>query len=97
MQMSSNDNYNPFLVDPFELPAVSNEQSAVSAPTFQATPTFSAQNTDEIPFPVDDPFANGGEFTGEKMFSGSMDKQSLQREQHLWLHNQNKIIAKHLA
>ncbi|GFP79595.1 clathrin coat assembly protein ap180 [Phtheirospermum japonicum] len=98
-QMPTNNHYNPFLVDPFELPAVSNEQSAISAPTFQATPTFSVQNPNQTPYAVvqneNDPFASGGEFTGEKMFSSPMDHQNLQKEQQLWLQNQNKIIAKH--
>ncbi|KAL3635387.1 hypothetical protein CASFOL_019934 [Castilleja foliolosa] len=89
-QLPTNNHYNPFLVDPFELPAVSKEQSAVSAPTFQATPTFSVQNPNQN---ENDPFESGG----EKMFNSSMDQQNLQQEQQLWLQNQNKIIAKHLT
>ncbi|KAK6157312.1 hypothetical protein DH2020_011560 [Rehmannia glutinosa] len=96
--LPSNNHYNPFLLDPIELPEVSNQQSVISVPTFQATPTFSAQNHYNTPFPVqneDDPFACGAEFSGEQMLSSPTDQQNLLHEQQLWLQNQNKIIAKH--
>ncbi|KAK6134693.1 hypothetical protein DH2020_031618 [Rehmannia glutinosa] len=96
--LPSNNHYNPFLMDPIELPEASNQQSNISVPTFQATPTFSAQNPYNTPFPVqneNDPFACGAEFSGEQTFSSSTDQQNLLHEQQLWLQNQNKIIAKH--
>ncbi|KAL6535924.1 hypothetical protein OROHE_012768 [Orobanche hederae] len=97
-QVPPNNHYNPFLVDPFELPGFSNQQLAISAPTFQATPTFSAQNPNQTPFAVqneNDPFASDAESSGERMFSNPMDQKNLQHEQQLWLQNQNKIIAKY--
>ncbi|KAL9145047.1 hypothetical protein ABFS82_13G013600 [Erythranthe guttata] len=81
--------YNPFLQDLTELQVPTNQQSPISTmPTFQATPTFSAQNPNE-----NDPFA---EFSGDQTLSTPADQQNLLQQQQLWLQNQNKIIAKHL-
>ncbi|KAI3457358.1 hypothetical protein Pfo_014021 [Paulownia fortunei] len=98
IQMPPSNHYNPFLQDPMELPETSNQQSAISVPTFQATPTFSVQNPDPTSFPAqkeNDPFACGAEFSGEQMLSSPTDQQNLLQEQQVWLQNQNKIIAKH--
>lgn len=86
--------YNPFLVD-FVAPT---QQSPLSAPpTFQATPTFSAQNPDVGAF-EDDPFAMAAEFSGEEVPSDAVEQQNLlQQQQQLWLQNQNKILAKNLS
>lgn len=85
--------YNPFLVD-F---VASNQKSPLAAPTFQATPTFSAQNPDVSVF-EDDLFAIGAEFPGEEVPSDAVEQQNLlQQQQQLWLQNQNKILAKNLS
>ncbi|CAL5394011.1 unnamed protein product [Camellia sinensis] len=69
-------------------------------PTFQATPTFSAQNPNSPSMALqneNDPFASypiGGD---EQGFSGSTNQQNLLHEQQLWLQQQNKIIARHTA
>ncbi|KAM7492376.1 hypothetical protein LguiA_035297 [Lonicera macranthoides] len=66
-----------------------------SAPTFQATPTFSAQNQNHTSGlqNENDPF---GAFGSEQLLNGSMNQQILLQEQQLWLQQQNKIIAKHM-
>ncbi|KAJ8527862.1 hypothetical protein K7X08_015313 [Anisodus acutangulus] len=72
--------------------------SSGPAPTFQATPTFSAQNntTGAVQSTnVDDPFATFS--SSDQMFNGITNEQNLLQEQQLWLQNQNKIIAKHRA
>ncbi|KAK4437387.1 Clathrin coat assembly protein [Sesamum alatum] len=92
--------YNPFLLEPMVLPKSPYEQSAMFSPTFHSTPTFSAQNPNQTPFPLqieNDPFAPAAEISGERMLSSGADQQNLLNEQNLWLQNQNKIIAKHLA
>lgn len=94
-QMLPTNHYNPFLEDPIESPVASNQQSAISTPTFQATPTFSAQNPNNTSFTAPNenyPFA---EFSGEQMFGSPTEQQNLLHQQQLWLENQNKIIAKH--
>ncbi|GMP53866.1 hypothetical protein CsSME_00019204 [Camellia sinensis var. sinensis] len=69
-------------------------------PTFQATPTFCAQNPYSPSMVLqneNDPFASypiGGD---EQGFSGSTNQQNLLHEQQLWLQQQNKIIARHTA
>ncbi|KAH0774140.1 hypothetical protein KY290_011277 [Solanum tuberosum] len=72
--------------------------SSTPAPTFQATPTFSAQNHTTGPMQstnMDDPFATFS--SSDQMFNGIKNEQNLMQEQQLWLQNQNKIIAKHRA
>lgn len=87
--------YNPFLADLPELPGELNQQSAAAAPTFQATPTFSAQNP-EVNSSEDDPFASWTAFDDEPVGGGGggVDQQNLQQQQQLWLQNQNKILEK---
>ncbi|KAI5683250.1 hypothetical protein M9H77_04478 [Catharanthus roseus] len=75
-------------------------QASFPAPTFQATPpTFSANNPNSTTIaPTDvqnDPFAAFS--CDQQLFSGSMNQQNFLHEQQLWLQNQNKIIAKHIA
>ncbi|KAL0307043.1 UNVERIFIED_CONTAM: Clathrin coat assembly protein [Sesamum radiatum] len=92
--------YNPFLLEPTELPEAPYEQSAMFSPTFHATPTFLAQNPNQTPFALqieNDPFGPAAESSGEQMLSSGTDQQNLLNEQQVWLQNQNKIIAKHLA
>ncbi|KAH6780467.1 hypothetical protein C2S52_011704 [Perilla frutescens var. hirtella] len=88
--------YNPFLVNFMESPGASNQQSAALTPTFQATPTFSAQNPSVSSF-EDDPFASGAEFSGDQVLSDAVDQQNLLQQQELWLQNQNKILAKNCS
>ncbi|KAG8387054.1 hypothetical protein BUALT_Bualt03G0213100 [Buddleja alternifolia] len=78
--------YNPFLQDEIRLPEASIEPVIA--------PTFSAQNPNVS---ENDRFACADEFSGEQMLSSSTDQQNLMQEQHLWLQNQNKIIAKRLG
>ncbi|PIN22152.1 Clathrin assembly protein AP180 [Handroanthus impetiginosus] len=93
IQLPPNNHYNPFLEDPMELPQASpNQQSAISVPTFQTTPTFSVHNPNQN---ENDPFACGTEFSGEQMLRSPTSQHNLLLEQQLWLQNQNKIIAKH--
>ncbi|OVA20021.1 AP180 N-terminal homology (ANTH) domain [Macleaya cordata] len=71
-------------VDPFSSP-----------PTFQATPTFCAQNPNDT---ENDPFASSTPVAKDQFSDGStMNRQNLLLEQQLWLQNQNKIIARHIA
>ncbi|EEF37069.1 clathrin coat assembly protein AP180 [Ricinus communis] len=103
--------YNPFLQDTLEIPTIATaaydqrvypiDDMFPVAPTFQAAaPTFSVQNPDgALPFPnEDDPFAPSpmtiANIHGP---NGCMDQQILLQEQQLWLQNQDKIIAKHMA
>ncbi|XP_070033254.1 clathrin coat assembly protein AP180-like [Nicotiana tomentosiformis] len=71
--------------------------SSTPAPTFQATPTFSAQNptSGAVQSSVEDPFATFS--SSDQMFNGIPNEQNLLHEQQLWLQNQNKIIAKHMT
>ncbi|XP_009758404.1 clathrin coat assembly protein AP180-like [Nicotiana sylvestris] len=88
--------YNPFLQDTStELP--SNKFSSTAAPTFQATPTFSAQDfSSAVVSDVNsDPF--GTFSSSEQMLNGTINQKNLLHEQQLWLQNQNKIIAKHMS
>ncbi|MCD9639683.1 hypothetical protein HAX54_024389 [Datura stramonium] len=76
----------------------SSAPAPAPAPTFQATPTFSAQNHTTGPVQgtnMDDPFATFS--SSDQMFNGIKNEQNLLHEQQLWLQNQNKIIAKHMA
>lgn len=71
-------------VDPFSSP-----------PTFQATPTFCAQNPDNT---ENDPFAPSTPVAKAQFPDGlTMNRQNLLLEQQMWLQNQNKIIARHIA
>ncbi|KAK6120630.1 hypothetical protein DH2020_045625 [Rehmannia glutinosa] len=94
---TTNNHYNPFLQDTFE---VSNSQHAVSMPTFHAVPAFSVQSSNPTSFAAqnyeNDPFGVHS-FSSEPMLSSSVDQQNLVLEQQLWLRNQNKIIAKHMT
>ncbi|XP_059663906.1 clathrin coat assembly protein AP180 [Cornus florida] len=72
------------------------------APTFQASPTFCAQNPNGTIMAMqneNDPFGTCSPTTmaGEQMMNGSVNQQNLLHEQQLWLQHQNKIIAKHMA
>ncbi|KAL8478227.1 hypothetical protein ACS0TY_030212 [Phlomoides rotata] len=98
LQYPRDDPYNPFLQDLMELSVASNanQQSPTPVPTFQATPTFSAQNPNLNSISEEDPFACGAEFR-EQVFCSNTDQQSLQQQQQLWLQNQNKIISKHFS
>ncbi|CAN4094214.1 unnamed protein product [Withania somnifera] len=72
--------------------------SSTPAPTFYATPTFSAQNHTSRPVHdtnMDDPFATFS--SSDQKFNGITNEQHLMQEQQLWLQIQNKIIAKHRA
>uniref|UniRef100_A0A5B7BXR3 ENTH domain-containing protein n=1 Tax=Davidia involucrata TaxID=16924 RepID=A0A5B7BXR3_DAVIN len=99
--------YNPFLQDITELTASASASasadlfSSAAAPTFQATPTFCAQNPDDTRVALqneNDPFATfSTAVVTEQMFDGSVNQQNLLQEQQLWLQHQNKIIAKHMA
>lgn len=103
--------YNPFLQETTEIPAMptttttstyfevafpANTDMFSSAPTFQATPTFSTQNPNDTfgSQNENDPF---GAFGSEQLLNGSMNQQNLLQEQQLWLQQQNKIIAKHMS
>lgn len=76
------------------------------APTFQAmaiTPTFNAQSPNENVGLIEeetDPFSSNYNPRAVEQrtsaFDASTDQQNLQQQQ-LWLQNQNKIIAKHMA
>ncbi|KAH7844338.1 hypothetical protein Vadar_026934 [Vaccinium darrowii] len=69
-------------------------------PTFEAAPTFCAGNSSSMALALvneNDPFAPYPIGGGEGGFSGSGNQQNLLLEQQLWLQQQNKIIARHLA
>lgn len=87
-----NNYYNPFLVDPTEVPSL---QHTVSLPTFRATPQISTQFHHQPSFLGQnhemDPFC-----IPSISRSSSMDQQKLMHEQLQWLANQNKIIAKYM-
>ncbi|KAL2476759.1 Clathrin coat assembly protein [Abeliophyllum distichum] len=73
-----------------------------TAPSFQATPTFSVQNPNQASFAVqieNDPFAPylSTAIYNDQMFNSSMNQQNFLHEQQLWLQHQNKIIAKHMV
>ncbi|MCD7470418.1 hypothetical protein HAX54_010286 [Datura stramonium] len=101
--MASAQHYNPFLQDTStELPATPNMHtntgsdmfSSTPAPTFQATPTFSGQESSSADL-NSDPF---GTFpSSDQMLNGAMSQKDFSHEQQLWLQNQNKIIAKHMS
>ncbi|XP_026408565.1 clathrin coat assembly protein AP180-like [Papaver somniferum] len=61
-------------------------------PTFQAKPTFSAQNPNDS---ENDPFATTT--PSSAIDQATMNRQNLLLEQQMWLQNQNKIIAKNIA
>ncbi|CAK7349038.1 unnamed protein product [Dovyalis caffra] len=99
--------YNPFLQDTTEIPEIvapidtqtvrpANDMFS-TAPTFQATPTFSAQNPDTEAglHNEDDPFAPT--IAAGHKSNVSMDQQSLLQQQQLWLQQQDKIIAKNMS
>ncbi|KAG5596699.1 hypothetical protein H5410_037931 [Solanum commersonii] len=92
--MESVNPYNPFLQD------ISTEQPATPStplPTFQATPTFSGQNSSSaVQNDLNsDPF---GTFpSSDQMLNGAVNQKDFSDEQQLWLQNQNKIIAKHMS
>ena len=93
---------NPFLQDFEETPimAATAPNFFPTKPTFQATPTFSAQNpTNNTAVEMqnsDDPFAAyPTEISSEVRFNGPDNQQQIvKHEQNLWLEQQNKIIAK---
>ncbi|KAF5726472.1 clathrin assembly family protein [Tripterygium wilfordii] len=103
--------YNPFLQDTIEIPeTVTNiggnhvtfpvTDMFSIAPTFQASATSSAENSNEAPsFQVeDDPFAPWpGEKVNGDVSNGVADQQNVLEEQQLWLQQQDKIIAKYLS
>ncbi|KAF7146459.1 hypothetical protein RHSIM_Rhsim04G0050400 [Rhododendron simsii] len=73
-------------------------------PTFQATPTFCAGNSSSTSLASvneNDPFASFPTGGGEGGFisggSGNQQQQNLLLEQQLWLQQQNKIMARHMA
>lgn len=90
--MPPNNYYNPFLVDPTEVPSL---QHTVSLPTFRATPPISTQFPNQpTSFLCEndvDPYC-----IPSISRSSSMDQQKLAREQQQWLANQNKIIPKYM-
>ncbi|KAJ4730110.1 clathrin coat assembly protein [Melia azedarach] len=77
------------------------EDSFSVAPTFQATPTFSSRSPNESAKGLqseDDPFGPCSDFVADNFApNGSVDQQMVLQQQQLWLQNQNKIIAKHMA
>ncbi|XP_059451786.1 clathrin coat assembly protein AP180 isoform X2 [Corylus avellana] len=95
--------YNPFLQDT----STENDRGFSATPTFHAAaalPTFLANNPQETMISgiqnENDPFAAhpGGAMADEQVSNGSpMNEKSLLDEQQLWLENQSKIIAKHMA
>ncbi|KAL6975671.1 hypothetical protein U1Q18_040958 [Sarracenia purpurea var. burkii] len=71
-----------------------------AAPTFEATPTFSVQNSNTSGVALtnqDDPFAPYSLGSGDHSFNGSTNQQKLLLEQQLWLQQQNKIIERRMA
>ncbi|XP_055824792.1 clathrin coat assembly protein AP180-like [Solanum dulcamara] len=98
--------YNPFLQDTStEQPATPNMDTNIGAsmfsstplPTFQATPTFSGENSSSaVQSDLNsDPF---GTFqSSDQTLNGVMNQKDFSVEQQLWLQNQNKIIAKHMS
>ncbi|XP_042519690.1 clathrin coat assembly protein AP180-like [Macadamia integrifolia] len=106
--------YNPFLQDTSEIdltsttahpqaaivPVVVSTDAFSSSPTFEATPTFCAQNSNDAMAPKwpleDDPFAPFPSQIDPILDSSTNQQQHLQREQQLWLQNQNEIIARHV-
>ncbi|KAK6784880.1 hypothetical protein RDI58_018335 [Solanum bulbocastanum] len=92
--MESSNHYNPFLqYISTELPAT----PSTPLPTFQATPTFSGQNSSSaVQNDLNsDPF---GTFpSSDQMLNGAVNQKDFSDEQQLWLQNQNKIIAKHMS
>ncbi|XP_042507891.1 clathrin coat assembly protein AP180-like [Macadamia integrifolia] len=99
--------YNPFLQDTSEIPEtsttaigpVAGDTDFFSLPTFQATPTFTAQESDDAtasPWHVEnDPFAPLSLQADQILVSSTGQQQHFLREQQLWLQHQNKIIARH--
>lgn len=92
--------YNPFLQDT----STENDRTFSATPTFHAAaaaPTFLANNPQETMISgiqnENDPFG-GAILADEHLPDGSpMKEKSLLDEQQLWLENQSKIIAKHMA
>lgn len=97
--------YNPFLQDAVDLSSslatVPATDAFSVAPTFQAMPTFSTQNPSQSRTTFenkDDPFGPCLAISADKHVAAeSIDQKLLLQEQQLWLQNQNKIIAKHMA
>ncbi|XP_043688339.1 clathrin coat assembly protein AP180-like [Telopea speciosissima] len=106
--------YNPFLQDTSgidETSTIASAQTAIvpvvvvsdtfsSLPTFQATPKFSAQKSEDLMASnwnvEDDPFAPFPSQTDQILDTSTNQQQQLLREQQLWLQNQNEIIARHV-
>ncbi|KAK2648983.1 hypothetical protein Ddye_016472 [Dipteronia dyeriana] len=77
-----------------------NSDQSLMAPTFLATPTFSTQNSGQnATGSQDDLFGSFPGLMDNKHVhsNGTVDQQIVLQEQQLWLQNQNKIIAKHIA
>ncbi|XP_047940257.1 clathrin coat assembly protein AP180-like [Salvia hispanica] len=81
--------YNPFLED-------AAETAAAATPTFQATPTFSAENPN-VGVIEDDLFDSWADFPGDQDDGDGEDEQNLKEQQELWLQNQNKILEKNCS
>ncbi|XP_041992149.1 clathrin coat assembly protein AP180-like [Salvia splendens] len=88
-QTPASQHYNPFLEDMTEM------AEAAATPTFQATPTFSAENPN-VGLIEDDPFDSWADFPGAQGAGAGDggDEQNLKEQQELWLQNQNKILDK---
>lgn len=101
--------YNPFLQDAMDAStSVNGEQEEFEistdtfsvAPTFRATPTFGRDDVDQFTMESqsqDDPFETCMTENHMHNNNGSPDHQLVLHEQQLWLQNQSKIIAKHMA
>ncbi|KAF5746111.1 clathrin assembly family protein [Tripterygium wilfordii] len=102
--------YNPFLQDTIEIPEIVTHVSDhvafpvpdmfSIAPTFQASPAPSAENSNEaLSFQTkDDPFAPWpAEMANGDVSNGVADQQNVLQEQQLWLQQQEKIIAKYMS
>ncbi|CAH9130469.1 unnamed protein product [Cuscuta epithymum] len=87
----------PLWTNAASFPGIQDQYSP--APTFRATaPAFPGggpTGTGSTQNDENDPFAS---LLNDEMFGGSNSRgRNLVQEQQLWLHNQNKIIAKHLS
>ncbi|KAK2979046.1 hypothetical protein RJ640_013680 [Escallonia rubra] len=82
-------------------PTFSAQNSDGAKMQLQAAPTFCAQSSDGAKMQLqtnDDPFGTfSSALGGGEVSRGSTAQQNLLYEQQLWLQQQNKIIAKHMA
>ncbi|XP_043693177.1 clathrin coat assembly protein AP180-like [Telopea speciosissima] len=78
---------------------VAGDTGFSSLPTFQVTPTFCVQKSEDSTASTwdveNDPFAPLPTQTDQILGNSTSQQQHFLREQQLWLHHQNKIIAKH--